>query len=63
MFLFKASFNFSDDLEVINAFLAACNYAIRDKVFKIGPSDICGRQPLKNEGCLPQILLGPFLNI
>ena len=41
------------------------------KVFKNGPSKICGRQPLKNmksyhykffKGCLPQILLGPFLN-
>ena len=48
-----------------------------DKVLKNGPSKICGRQPLKNFkgyglpypyglpqriGCLPQILLGPFLN-
>ena len=46
------------------------------KEFKNGPSKICGRQPLKNlkylnrpyhfkcfKGCLPQILLGPFLNI
>ena len=38
-----------------------------DKVFKNGPSKICGRQPLKKlkgffKGCLPQILLGPFLN-
>ena len=43
-----------------------------DKVFKNGPSEICGRQPLENlkgygllkffKGCLPQILLGPFLN-
>ena len=48
------------------------------KVFKNGPSKICGRHPLKNlkcygllrqtislkffKGCLPQILLGPFLN-
>ena len=43
------------------------------KVIKNGPSKICGRQPLKNlEGydlhvnffkdCLPQMLLGPFLN-
>ena len=42
------------------------------KVFKNGPSKICGRQPLKNlgrsyhfkffKGCLPQISLGPFLN-
>ena len=42
------------------------------KVFKNGPSKICGRQPLKNlkwpyqfkffKGCLPQVLLGPFLN-
>ena len=51
---------------------------IWDKVFKNGPSNICGRQPFKNlkgygllsrpyhfkffKGCLPQILLGPFLN-
>ena len=43
----------------------------RDKVFKNGPSKICGRQPLKNlkgyglllfKGCIPQILLGLFLN-
>ena len=46
-----------------------------DKLFKIGPSKIRGRQPLKNlneydllrqtislEGCLPQIFLGPLLN-
>ena len=44
------------------------------KVFKNGPSKICGRQPLKNlkysrpyhfklfKGCLQQILLGPFSN-
>ena len=45
------------------------------KVFKNGTSNICGRQPLKNlkhlsmphhfklfNGCLPHILLGPFLN-
>ena len=37
------------------------------KVFKNGPSKTCGRQSLKNvlqifKGCLPQILLGPFLN-
>ena len=44
-----------------------------DKVFKNGPSKICGRQPLVClsrpypfkifKGCLPQILLGPLLNI
>ena len=43
------------------------------KVFKNGPSNICGRQPFKKlkcrpyhckcfKGCLPQILLDPFLN-
>ena len=41
------------------------------KVFKNGPSKICGRQPLKKlnrypfkflNGWLSQILLGPFLN-
>ena len=41
------------------------------KAFKNGSSKICGRQPLKNskwhhfkffKGCLPQVLLGPFLN-
>ena len=47
---------------------------IWDKVFKNGPSKICERQPLKNlpkqtyhfklfKGCLPQVLLSPFLNI
>ena len=43
---------------------------IWDKIFKSGPSKICGRQPLKPfqngmvffKGCLPQILLCPFLN-
>ena len=41
----------------------------RVQVFKNGLSKICGRQPLKNlkgygllKGCLPQILLSPFLN-
>ena len=36
-----------------------------NKVFKNGPSKICGGQSLKAyifKGCLPQILLGPFLN-
>ena len=37
------------------------------KVFKNGPSKICGKQPLKSlirffKGCVPQSLLGPFLN-
>ena len=38
------------------------------KVFKNGPSKICGRQPLKKfevkffKGCLPQILFDTFLN-
>ena len=48
------------------------------KIFKNGPNKVCGRQPLKIwidviclgrlyhfkffKGCLPQILLGPFLN-
>ena len=36
------------------------------QVFKNGPGKICGRQLLKNlkffKGCLPQILLGQFLN-
>ena len=45
-----------------------------DKVSKNGSSEICGRQSLKKlkwyhitsnffKGCLPQIWLGPFLNI
>ena len=46
------------------------NTIIWDKIFKSGPSKICGRQPLKNlkflfrflKGCLPQILLGPPFN-
>ena len=36
-----------------------------DKVFKSGPSKVCGIQPLKNfkgYGLLKQILLGPLLN-
>ena len=47
-------------------------FFIWDKVFKNGPSKICGRKSLKNlkgygllkffKGCRPQILLGPFLN-
>ena len=39
------------------------------KVFKDGSSKICERQPLSRpypfkffKGCLPQILIGPFLN-
>ena len=52
---------------------------IWDKLFRNGPSKTCGKQPLKNlkdlvclkqtlhlqlfNGCLPQILLGPFLTI
>ena len=51
---------------------------IWDRVFENGQSKICGRQPLKDlkgyrllqqtisfqlfKGCLPQNLLGPFLN-
>ena len=51
----------------------------RDEVFTNGPSKIYGRQPLIKlkgyslrkqiislqffKGCLPQILIGPFLNI
>ena len=43
--------------------LFLANISIWDKVFKNGPSKICGRQPLSFfKGCLPQILLGPFLN-
>ena len=45
-------------------------YVIWVKLFKNGPSKICGRHPSKNlkctsnffKGCLPQILFGPFLN-
>ena len=47
---------------------------IWEKAFKNGPTAICGRQPFDMaclsrphyfkffKGCLPQILLGPFLN-
>ena len=39
---------------------------MRDKVFRNGLRKTFGRQPLKNlksfKSCLPQILLGPFLN-
>ena len=37
----------------------------RDKVFKNGPSKFCLSRPYpfkSFKGCLPQILLGPFLN-
>ena len=60
-----------DLLRVISIFILV-------KVFKNGPTNICGRQSLKNrrdmvclgrpyyfkffKGCLPQILLGPFLH-
>ena len=47
--------------------VAPTNKIIWDKVFKNGPSKICGRQPLPYpfklfKGYLPQILPGPFLN-
>ena len=36
---------------------------IWDRVFKNGPSEVYGRQPLKKiKGCLLQVSLGPFLN-
>ena len=44
------------------------NLVIWDKIFKSGPSKICGRQPSKNlkfkffKGSIPQILLDPLLN-
>ena len=57
---------------------ATSNLKMGHKVFKNGPSKICGRQPFNNwsdmvclsrayhfkfcKGCLPQIFLGPFLN-
>ena len=57
----------------------ADRWDIWDKLFKNGPSKICGRQPLKIwrdmaclsrpylfkffKGCLPKILFGPFLNL
>ena len=34
-----------------------------DEVFKNGASKTCGRLPFYFQDCLPQILLGPFLNI
>ena len=44
------------------------NCCILVKIFKNRPRKVCGRQPLKNLKwygllCLPQILVGPFLNI
>ena len=62
----------SNFIFLLNLFPASRNNWV--KVFKNGPSKICGRQPLKNlkcyglhyltffKGCLPQILLSPFLN-
>ena len=58
---------------VFSLFNTVCSpdsYYIWDKLFKNEPSKICERQPLKDlkesfkffKGCLPQILLGPFLN-
>ena len=44
------------------------NFILWDKVFKNRPSKICGRRRLRPyhskffKGCLPQILLHPFLN-
>ena len=70
---FHHTLSFIHFYTVKNLFFCTC---IRDKVFKSGPSKICGRQPLKNlkryglpeadfkyfKGCLPKILLGPLLN-
>ena len=50
-----------------------CKWQLSIQVFKSRPSKICGRHSLKNlkgqaipfnffKSCLPQILLGPFLN-
>ena len=56
---------------LVNSVCCCCCFRNdRGKVFKNEPSKIYGRQPLKNlkrmvcfcKGCLPQILLGPFLN-
>ena len=50
------------------AFCEMLNTIESAEVFKNGPSKICGRHRLKIypfkffKGCLPQILLGPFLN-
>ena len=47
----KCSYEWQEFLYAINAFalqmLLTLNYKC-DKAFKIGPSKICGRQPLKN---------------
>ena len=67
-FIFNKLFNLTMDM----IHLKACYIWV--KVFRNGASKICGRQPLKTfkwsrpyhmkffKGCLPQILLGPFLN-
>ena len=58
---------------ILLSFEGLVAWCIWDKVFKKGPPEICGRQPLKNLNCygLPQqtvslqilqILLDPFLN-
>ena len=85
---FKFAYYQKQNLQTIRNVMAECFYHYHlqneserinwDKVFKNGPSKICGRQPLKFEvvwsglgrpyhvkffkGRLPQILLGPFLN-
>ena len=63
-----------NDLFLVVVFILKLICFIWDKVFKNGPSKICGRQPLKNlkgygllpfkflKGYHPQILLGPSLN-
>ena len=73
---FRSFYNF-DKIAISCNLLISSNRSV--KAFKNGPSKICGRQILKNlkwyslprrpyhfkffNGCLPQVLLGPFLNI
>ena len=66
-------YHFAPDFQFVPGYPSGSMW---DKVFKNGPSKMCGRQGFKNlkwyglltyhlkcfKGCLPQILLGLFLN-
>ena len=57
--------------EALNIFGKSSGKIMWDKLFKNGPSEICGRHPLKSrpypfkffKDCLPQILFVPFLTV
>ena len=49
--------DFYTDYTVFYPFLSKCDNIKWDKVFRNGPSEICGRQPLKNLSHIPSNLL------